>query len=775
MILFRKVIRDLRQNAVQFLAIFITTLLSLLFVGGFNVSDVGVALSATEYLTETNYKDMNIQGAVFTPAQVLSLSQTEGVKAVNGVLHAEGKTTLDRERLLAISYIDGNEVSKMKLMEGEPYERGAKGAWVEDIFARAMGLRPGDVLSITSDNQTFQVQIRGLVYAPEYLYYVPNSTYPEPEYGTHGFVIMDISEAPGGTVLFDEMIIDLEDVHGQVLTLTEKEIGTMNRMRSKIAEKMDNPELLIETKTEDAMYDIYTTEMNSSAALSTVFPALFMAVALLGILSTMTRITSAQRTQIGTMKALGFSTRTITLHYLCYPTFVAALACVFGVFIGKYTLGVYLNEMDAYYYQNPLLREQLSVRSLLMSLLAIGMCVLTTFVSARGLLVQNASEILRPEAPKGGTRGAWESMRFWETLKFATRWNIRDVAKNRLRTVMSLFGILLCSALLFSAVSFYESLGSQSDWMYNELVRIRYQMVFQEGTSYGTVYDYAYEYAGQMIQEEKADIIIGDLEMINPLTIVGEGSLFRVQDERYDYMEIPPEGVLIGMRLMDAYDIRVGDSVTFRLPGNRQTWRTKIVGVCRIATEQGLIMSREAWERIGGVFAPSILYTNKTLPDTLKTRPGVESVNSVEALKQALENSHEVGYTATYIIIIMAIVTGVTVLYNLGVLSYLEKVREIATLKVLGFQSKSIRFILLQQNLTLTAVGALLGIPLGAWTVNTLIAAFIGEDGDLRVEMTLLAYLIAVGGTFLVSVAVNLLVTRQVNHVDMVEALKGVE
>ncbi|MBP3262544.1 FtsX-like permease family protein, partial [Pseudobutyrivibrio sp.] len=113
--------------------------------------------------------------------------------------------------------------------------------------------------------------------------------------------------------------------------------------------------------------------------------------------------------------------------------------------------------------------------------------------------------------------------------------------------------------------------------------------------------------------------------------------------------------------------------------------------------------------------------------------------------------------------------------YNLGVLSYIEKVREIATMKVLGFQSMNIRFILMQQNLTVTGLGAIIGVPLGYLSLTAMLDAFLLDDSDLIMDLSLLPFIVAIIGTFLVSVLINIVVTAKINEINMVEALKGVE
>ena len=479
MILLKKVLRDLRNNAVQFFSIYIMTLLSLFIQTGFESSNVGSAYSAAEYFAETNYKDLDVQGAYFTYKDIEMLENTPGVNFVDGIARATGKITLDKERLLVLGYIDGNDVSKMYLTEGTAYVPGSTGCWVETRFAEPMGIRPGDMLTMTSGNITLKEEVKGLVYCPEYLYYLPNDTYTEPEYGTHGFVIMDISEAPAG-VQIDKLIVDLEDVRNNGPLLTKEEKKTMNVMREVLNKRMDNPNILIKTKIEDEDYEDYAGVLDSNDAISTVFPIVFLAVALLGILTTMTRLTENQRVQIGTLKALGFSDRKITWHYMSYSVIIALLGCISGSIIGPIVLGGYLNDLNDYYYQNPIQRLQLTGKTFWMGCLTVALCVVVSYLSTRKILVENPARILLPPAPKFDSTSAFEKSRFWKNLRFASRWNIRDVRRNKLRTAVSVAGILVCSMLIFMSLGFYESLDSQSDWMYDEIFRGKNQIVFKD-------------------------------------------------------------------------------------------------------------------------------------------------------------------------------------------------------------------------------------------------------------------------------------------------------
>ena len=773
--LFRKVLRDLKQNAVQFLAIFVMTFFALFVVGGFDGDSTGERYSIDEYFADTNFKDLDIQGDVFNASVISMLENMEGVKSVNGIRHGAGKVNPNGTDYLAvISYIDKNDVSSMLISEGEEFIPGAEGVWVEEQFAKPLGIHVGDVITIQTENVNFKETVRGIGYCPEYLYYVPNDTYPEPVYGEHAFLIMDISQAPG-EVYFDQMIVDLTDVKGQSESLTDADIRTMEIMRDEVAEKIDNRNVVVKTKTEDELYHLYVGALNSSDVLATVFPTIFLAVACLGIVSTMTRLTSKQRTQIGTLKALGFSRKTITLHYLSYSFVISALAALLGVFLGDYLLGSYLTDLTLYYYQNPYMRIQLSFTSVYMALIAVGLCVLITFYCTRRLLKENASDILRPEAPKGVGSGFFEKTPIWKMLAFGTRWNIRDVRKNKLRTLLSVFGVMVCSMLLFAAVGFYECMEEQVDWMYDDLILANSKITFEDSVGYGTVSDYAKEYHGQMVQFDNVTIYTKDQEYIRFLMVVDEGNLYRIMDEKLSYMEIPGSGVLVTTKTAENLNLRIGDEISWRIPGDRETYTAKVSGFIRQATDQGILLSRDAFEEVRGEFRPSIVYTMMSVPKELQSRPEIVAVNDRQSLKDILIASHSTGYAITGILIVMAVMMGVVVLYNLGVLSYAEKIREIATMKVLGFQSMKIRMILMQQNLTITGIGAVLGIPAGWVALKILVDGFTLEDGDMVIRLSAIPYLGAVVGAILVSVLVNLYVTSKVNRIDMVEALKGVE
>ncbi|MBQ7148796.1 MAG: ABC transporter permease [Pseudobutyrivibrio sp.] len=774
--LLRKVFRDLKQNATQFVAIFIMTFFALLVSAGFDANDTGILLSASNYYIDYNFKDLEVQGDLFNNGQITVLSDMDEIVAVDGVYQAEGKISLDKERPLLVNYISSNDVSRFLYVSGEEYKPGAAGAWLEARFAEPMGLNVGDFITIDSERTIQRQEIKGLIYSPEMAYYVPNNSYSEPEYGTHGFVYMDISQKPGDPYIYSGLNIDLKEVNGQGYSLTAKEKSYMSGMRQKILDRLDNQELIVRTKTETEVYKWFITSINDNSALGIAFPLIFMIVALLGIVSTMTRLTSKQRIQIGTMKALGFSKKKITFHYLSYSVVIAGLGGISGAAVGRYTLGTFLYDTHMYYYEDPYASLQLSYKTLVMIGIAIILCAFATYSCTRKILAENAAVILKPEAPKMGGKSIFEGTVFWQIISFSTKWNIRDIERNKLRTLTSVFGIMVTSMLIFTAFGFGETVKKQVDWMYGTTTPAKYQIAFADDVGADTVYDYACKYKGQQAQKVYVTVWSKNADATKYVSIIDSGNLCRVQNEDLEFIDIPNEGALFTTKAADYLDVAVGDTVSFRVPNDTKLYTVTIKGLARQAEEQGVLMSRTAWEKMQGDFRPNIVYTNMTVPLNLHDKDSqVLSVNTAEQLRRSLEVSNQVSYAISGVISIIAVVMGLVVLYNLGILSYSEKIREIATMKVLGFQTKTIQIILMQQNLTISILGAILGIPFGLIVLYELADSLYAEDSDTIIQPGIMPYLAAVVGTLLVSYVVNLYVTSKIKDIDMVEALKGVE
>ena len=773
----KKLFRDIRQNLVQFAAIFIMCFLSMFVLQAFDSDTTAIEKHVDKYYDDTNFMDMYITSPNgFTQEDLIKVKGLEGVKNAEIRSTQIGRVRVSgAEKKLEFNFIEENKISKMVLIDGEPFERGSTGIWIDYNFAERQGLAVGDILDLNLDGYQFTETVKGIIFNPEYIYFIIDETYTDPDIGDYGYAYLDESEYPGTRLFYDRIVIDAEDVTNQ-FDLSDKEIDVLSGLREVIRDNLSASGIEFVYKQNQTGFYSMKSDADSNYIMGTIFPALFILIALLGIMTTMTRIVTGQRTIIGTLKALGFGKVTIYAHYISYPVVISVVGSILGAVTGWWTLGIYIHESMLDYYTLPEFKMEISYRIVLTIILIAVMAALTDYFSCRKLLSQQASTILRSEAPTATGAGFLEKSKIWKTLSFASRWNIRDINRNRVRTLAAIVGITICSQLTLTAFGANELWKKTESWEYNELNPALYTIGFSSDTGYETVYDYACRYSGQMVMSMQTEIY-GNTDgfLILDVTVLDEGNLYRFQNEKGEYIKLPDKGIAISAKAAELLEVEEGDSVRFKVPGQKNDYEGRIVKVYKSPVTQGIAMTREVYESLNLKFLPNTLYTNVTVPESyVATREEVVSVFSKEAYIRSLRaSSAKVDVEVVYIMAV-AVIIGVVVMYNLGVMAFIEKVREIATLKVLGFSTNKIRWILQQQNITITGIGTILGIVIGYRTLGFLMKQL--DDGsDFIIRLSPVPATIAFVVTFLLSLIVNGLISSKVKDINMVEALKGVE
>ncbi len=770
-----KLIRDLKANFVQFLAIFVMCFFAMFMMESFDSIVSGLGNSTDEYLRDTNFMDMNISSAGFSREDLQTVKSIPAVKDAEFRYTTNGKVRLNGEELkLEFNFIESNNISRMIVSKGIPFERDTQGIWIDRYFSERQGIELGEKLTLICDGVEFDETVVGIIENPDHMYFMIDSTYIEPDVGAYGYAFLDSGEYPGGELRFDRIYVDIENVTNQ-FELTEAEKKETEDLKLVIKDKFSGLDVECVSKKDDEGHDSLHTDLDSDEILGIVFPSLFISIALLGIVSTMTRLVLKQRTIIGTFKALGFSSEVVFIHYIAYSVIVCILGCVLGAVAGWYTLGTYIFAIMKLYYCNPYDRMEVSSNVVLMILAVALMSAGTNYMSCRKLLSLRASEILRPAPPVMSGAGFIEKTFIWKKLSFATRWNIRDINRNRVRTVAGILGVTLCTALMFTAFGMDELNKGVRDWKYNRLTPSNYQIGFAYGTDYNTVYDYCMRYKGQMLQTIETDVMKDDQKRLYYVNVVDKGNLLRFQDPDGNFMELPNDGIAACSRVMEELGVENGDIITFRLPGVKKYFKGKVYSVYKVPSEQGIAMKRSYFESIEGEFRPNVVYTNMTVPKKFVTeRPEIISVFSKEEYIRSMKLKSASTEQEVYYVMVIAVLLGIVVMYNLGILSFVEKVREVATLKVLGFSSGNIRWILNQQNLIVDGLGTLFGLLLGK-KILVFTMENVDYSSDFIYKVSIVPYLLAFMVSFVLSGVVNSVISSRVKSINMVEALKGVE
>ena len=771
----RKVLRDLRQNLTQFMAIFLMSLLGMWIYGGMDAESTGALRVAERFYQEYNLADLWVMGGGFSNEEVQTVAALPEVISAERRLATSGELVLGADMKEAdgdetenipmqLYFLSGYFSNRFEVMEGEDYVPDTDGVWLDRFVARKQHLTIGDTVRFRVDGKTVNSVLKGIVRTPELVYY-SDSTDITAEYGDFGYAFLSASAYPtADSMVYNQIVVD---------TL-KSDVAAQKPMKEAIAAALDRDNIVVSDRSQTQAYQTFQSEMAQHKSMGALFSIVFLLIAVLGIVTTMTRLTSNQRTQIGTLKALGFSKGVITRHYVSYGFILSLAGSLAGMYIGAMTLPRIIYPAFEGGYELPALTAHLSVGPYAAVVISVAVSTMVSFLSCRKELADPPAVTLRPAAPKKIKHSAFEKSQAWLSMSFASQWNVRDMLRNKARTIMGVIGVSGCTMLMVCAFGCSDSTYALVDWMYGELMTSEYKITLSEKADYITAVDYAGKYKGQLLQESSVEIYAGDSSKTGSLTVLDAGNYMHYQNAGLHKVNIDETGVTLSYKMAQNLGVHQGDFIKWHIVGEDEWETTRITQIYRDPMTPGITMTRGVFEGLNHKFAPTSILTNVAVDGTLTEDENIQAVLNVAQMKADFSKNMEGMNMMITMMVTSAVILGIVVLYNLGVLSFVEKTREIATLKVLGFQSRRVRAILQAQNIGITLMGILAGLPFG-YGLLVLMCQTMSDDMDLVPIVGLQSYLISIGGTFLVSVGVNFLLSGKVKTIDMVDALKGVE
>lgn len=584
---------------------------------------------------------------------------------------------------------------------------------------------------------------------------------------------------------------------------TEAEINAAQEKLDKSEDEINNvklPKWHVLDRTSIQSYATYKNDAQSIAAIGTVFPIIFFLVAALVSLTTMTRMVEEERTQIGTLKALGYKKSAITAKFVWYALLSTLLGSIVGVALGESLLPIVIIRTYRTVYMH--LTQTVVQPHILNAVAATVLALLATVggavaASAR-VLSENPAALMRPEAPKIGKRTFVEDIDFiWMRLNFAQKAACRNLFRYKKRLFMTILGVAGCMSLLLAGFGIRDSVEmlpeKQFDRIFSyqgtvgadtSLSRAERRQLLSKVASVEGVTEYLQTKSIVTYAEtEKGDT---SAYLIVPQDTVKLGEYVHLREARFphDDVALTDDGILITEKFAKALGVSAGDMITIKEDETAEpVGDVRVAGVVENYLSSYIYMTPNIYKALYGETAslnaaliqvdPSA-DTNAVAEDLLDIN-GVTSV-SMNATTQAQVNSM-LG-NLNVIIAVMILAAGLLafiVLYNLNNINITERRRELATLKVLGFYPGELAAYVYRENVILTLFGTALGMGLGFvlhWFVMQTVET---ETVMFGAEMRFTSYLFAILLTIVFAVLVNALMYFRMKKIDMIESLKSVE
>lgn len=786
----RKMIRDIRQNLSQFITILLMVFIGIMAYSGIESYMEGMKETANNFYGDYNLQDLNVMGEL-SEENINTIKEISNVKNAEGKLNVNGVLENDDDITISMNFIEENKISKFYIVDGENFNKDTKGIWLDNFFAEENNLKIGDTLKIKYDGYVFEEKIVGLINVPDHVYDVKDESQLYPDHKTFGFAYASSNELEGfikNQVMKEANLTD-ESTFNQVfrdfnykdyikynyimVDLDNKE--KFNEVKNSIEEKIDNVAVIDIEDT--ASYKQYQGEIEEGETYIGVFSGLFLFIALLSVVTTMNRVVKKQRLQIGTLKALGFKQRKIVLHYISYSFWISIVAALLGLVAGRYFIGSLFIGLEMSFFEIPNGMPIIKNDSYVVAVLVVLCVSFVTYLSTRKILKEKTADTLRNEIPSVKSKSLnITTTGIFKKMSFNTKWNIRDMFRNKARTITGIVGITACAMLIVCSLGMLDSMNYFIDLQFNRIFNFEYKLSLKSDISTENLKELTDKYGDNTSQSIYIEIKDNDGNIeSNNIFVTDSKDYVRFVDNKDRFISVDnDEGVYVTYKLAKTKGYKIGDEILWHISGNNKYYTSKIVGFNKDPQNQNVTMTRKYLESLDIEYKPDSLYTNVDLSEN-KDIAGVTVISNIDKLKEGMDGMLETMKTMLVLIIVIAIILGSVIIYNLGILSYTEKQYQFATLKVLGFKDKQIQKIFIRQNNIVSVISIILGLPAGFYLTDWLFKTAIEEHYDFGAHINLVSYVLAAIETFVISYVVSKILAKKIRKIDMVTSLKGNE
>lgn len=753
--LIRKMLRDIIEYKVQFLSIFLMAFIGVAVFTGMYMDTSNFEKTLDDYYEETNMADGWIYSDYLVDEfveQVYLLGATTEMERQSVV---DSHAKLDNTPDITLHFVENNTISKFYLIEGEKLNiNDSEGVWLDKSFADARNLHIGDEISFESNGIEITKVIRGLGYSPEYVYNSPAAS-TVPDYNSTGFAYMSHKAFPSDNITYNVLNVKFD---GKPETYSKLLDYRLNGYYTTFLEKHNHYSV-----------KVIDESISQQKALSGVFPIIFIFISMLMLLTTMKRIISHQRTQIGILKANGFKNRTITWHYLFSGFLLVTLGSTLGSLLGPIIFHTIAHPSRIFYFKFPYWHYIGFANSLILIPIMGAISLIVSYHTLENIIEESPSSTIKPKAPESATLSFIEKLNVWKKIPFTFRWNFRNIKRNKFRSIMTIVGVIGCTVLLVSGCGLYEQMDQSKDWYFNDVNHFESKLIVDRNTSMDEINTIAREVNGDHIMESTIELT-NNKTVVASLLILNDTDLITTTDDNHDRIEIGNDEVSISKKMADVMGVNVGDTIDFHILGSDKNIKVKIDKMHSSPFSQGLVMSPDKLEELGLNYTPTSIVT----PQHVNESYDGMKIYSLNDLIEGWDKMEETTMIIINALIFFAVILVIVILYNLNMLSFTEMEQEITTLKVLGFKNSSLTKILATQSLFFIIIGFILGVPIGQRILSILIPAF---GNNFYLKPTLSATTIAITFIIIISTSIitNIIFSNKIKKLDTAKSLKDLE
>lgn len=564
-------------------------------------------------------------------------------------------------------------------------------------------------------------------------------------------------------------------------------------------EALELPKIYVTDRSANPGYAEYKDNAERLSAIASVFPVFFFLIAALVSLTTMTRMVEEHRLQIGTLKALGYGKNDIMAKFLVYGTIASLAGSAVGLAVGFSLLPVIIfNAYSSLYNLPDLIKSFYPSYSVISVIVALVCTTLTAWFAVRVELRANASVLMRPKAPKSGQRIMLERITWvWKRLSFAQKVTARNLFRYKQRMFMTVFGVAGCTALILTGFGLKDSIGGIAPQQFGTIMKYDALVALHTDADKAVQGSYeqllaanpeitgTLEVAQETVTARAKGVNDQDVNLFIPAATDSLSDFVRLRDRvSGEGRTLTDEGAVISEKLAKLYGIKPGDSLTL-VNSKNASFNVHVKGIAENYVLHYVYMTPAYYTSVFGkepVFNTTLLnYTAQDgawedkFGEQLTENEGVAAVSFSSSVGSAFDETMKSMDVVTLVLIVSAAALAFVVLYNLTNINVSERIRELSTIKVLGFYDNEVTMYIYRENILLTLLGIAAGSGLGI-----VLHSYVLQTAEL--DATMFApiihwpsYIYAALLTMVFSGIVMAFMHRKLKRIHMIEALKSVE
>lgn len=770
----------IRHQLGQFIAIAAVIAVGLLMYTAMNMAAVNLENSVANYYESNHFADIYVELVRIPEAAVTDVLKVEDVTAAEGRIVQDVPLDVDdvdsRVRIRLISTPPGgNTINSLYPVQGNDRVYSDGEILIVELFAKARELKLEDTLKPHIGGRSYPMSVQGVVTSPEYIYLMENeqSLLPDKKNFGVGFISLDLAQRVFG---YDRSYNQL---------LVKAEPGTnLDLLKDRLEKKLKRYGIRrIYTRETQMSARIVEEEIRGNKSAAKVVPTIFLIVAASVMIIMIHRMVRNDRIQIGVFKALGYTNTQIVGHYTLFSLLIGIAGSIPGLLIGTWLAGVIAAFYASDFYNVPEMVGKVYPEYYASALfLALGFCLAAGVWGAKSVIEIMPAEAMRPESPRSGKRIWLENQTwFWTRLSFTWKMTVRNIARSHRRFATVAFGIAITYAITYIPLYLTTSSMTAFTDQYSVFQTMDYTLTFSKPIDSSAVN--ALKGVKGIERVEPYDEFPFEIskgwrsKVVNVIGLQPDTEFFHLKDIEGNNLEVPDDGILISESLSRILEAQVGDRLVFKSFIPERDDRTyRVMGLVQQTLGTNVYMSQRTMQNQllePGWVTGALVEGDGGVKGELVNWKNILTVQSSADLIAIFQEYMQLSLASISMMVFFSFILGFAIVYNSTMMTINERLMEFSSLRVLGFSTNQIYSLLLKENLLVTVLGVIAGIPMG-WQMVVITVRFYSnelytfaavlEPGSFIQAgiLTLLFVILAQGATY-----------TRIRKLDFIEALKN--